>query len=311
MIPSLLGSVLRKNRVDRLLDHPVFIISPPRSGSTLLFDCLCQIDEVYNLSCEADYIWWDLFPYQRTDKASDYVGAEEATSHNIRSLREKLCLDALGVYRRGNISRPNQIRLAIGWGLRYLDKTISNCFHLEFLERAFPDAEYIFLVRDPRATISSMIEGWPFIDRFGKPQLTPALSAIDTPAISHWTYPAPPGWRAIVGRPLPQICSWSWNQHVEYALDFFSQANKKPIEVRYEEMVARPSKVIEELTEKLRLNMNDRIRRFIENPPISNTTISKPQDGKWSGKYLEEIHSVLPLIEHTASRIGYDLRSIA
>ena len=65
-----------------------------------------------------------------------------------------------------------------------------------------------------------MIEGWPYLERFGKPQLTPYLRRHEARTIEHWTYPAPPGWQQVVGRPLAEICAWSWQQHVEAALAF-------------------------------------------------------------------------------------------
>jgi hypothetical protein len=45
-------------------------------------------------------------------------------------------------------------------GLRFLEKTPKNALRLPFLERLFPDAQFLFLWRDPRENIASIIEAW-------------------------------------------------------------------------------------------------------------------------------------------------------
>lgn len=289
------------------IEQPIFILAPPRSGSTFLFECLAQFEELYHLPHEADGIWWKLFPYERSAERSDFVGAEELSPKLKQLLRQHFYRSAVAAYySEGAISRPLTFFLGLK-PIRYLDKTIANCFHLDALEQVFPDAYYVFLVRDPRANISSMIDGWPHLYRYGKPQLLPVFQDLPDATIDHWTYPAPPGWQKMVHLPLPEICAWSWQQHIESVLDFFQDHPKQPLLVRYEDLRANPPGVIQDLAHQLKLKWTSHLSAYLENPPHSRTTLSSAQVEKWKQHNLEAVHSILPKIRATASTIGYEL----
>ena len=194
-----------------------------------------------HLHAEADPVWWHHFPYEGMADPSDHVAAAALAAADHRRFCRQLYREAVISHLRHRRSAA-PVRHLLGLApIRYLDKTIANCFHLEALERLFPDARYVFLVRDPRANIASMIEGWPYLERFGKPQLTPYLRRHEARTIEHWSYPAPPGWQQVVGRPLAEICAWSWQQHVEAALALRARHAGAVLEVRYEELDLGPA----------------------------------------------------------------------
>lgn len=287
-------------KYDRKFDEPIFILAPPRSGSTMLFEALCKFKQLRHVDYESDFIWWKCFPYEDMIHPCDYINGELVNRENIELLRNSTYNALLTKYAGENYSWQKE-------PIRYLDKTIANCFHLNFLEKAFPTAQYIFLVRDPRENISSMLEGWPYVDRFGKAQLTPIVKSINGATVSHWTYPAPPFWQDVVTRPLPEICAWSWQQHIEHVVEFFKHRNKKPILIRYENLLKEPLTIFTDLSKRLKLNMTLTEKDYVTNPALSSTTVSKPEADKWKRKYYKEIMSILPMIEDTASKIDYDV----
>jgi hypothetical protein len=191
--------------------------------------------------------------------------------------------------------------------IRYLDKTIANCFHLEVLARFFPDARFVFLVRDPRPSIASMIESWRYGERFGKPQLTPMLQRLEPRIIEHWSYPAPPGWQEVVGRPLVEICAWSWRRHVEAVLEFFESRSRPLIRVSYEQLVRDLPGTARKLAAAVDLPWPERAEAHARRAPPSRTTVSWPSRDKWRTRHAREIEQVLPAIEAAAQRVGYDL----
>jgi hypothetical protein len=295
----------------RRFERPIFILAPPRSGSTLLFECLSRCEEVVHLGAEADIIWWHHFPYDRMADPSDHVDAAAVSAAGRRRFCRHLYREAaINPLRQGR--SPVRLRHLLGLAsIRYLDKTIANCFHLEALERFFPDARYVFLVRDPRANIASMIEGWPYLERFGKPQLTPCLRRHEARTIEHWTYPAPPGWQQVVGRPLAEICAWSWQQHVEAALAFCARHADDVLRVRYEELAGDPLRVVRNIASRLGLSCSEDVVRYLRAAPLSRTTVTRPSPDKWQVKYALEIARVLPQVRATAGRIGYELKMMA
>jgi hypothetical protein len=289
-------------------DRPVFILAPPRSGSTLLFAFLAKTG-VFHLPAEADLYWWRVWPYDRAAEPSDFIGQADVREGDL----DQLCK---GLYRQAVVTRLKQRGGLIDPGylagnkrIRYLEKTIANCFHLEVLERYFPDARFVFLVRDPRANIASMIEGWPYLERFGKPQLTPILRRIQPRSIEHWSYPAPPGWQTVVGRPLAEICAWSWQQHVEAVLAFRARHPADVLQIRYEDLITDPTRIVGELAGNLGLMWSGRAARYAQAAPLSPTIISKPAPDKWIINYRAEVETVISKIEATARAIGYDVHS--
>ena len=44
--------------------------------------------------------------------------------------------------------------------LRFLEKTPKNALRVPFFARIFPDARFIFLWRDPRENIASIMQAW-------------------------------------------------------------------------------------------------------------------------------------------------------
>ena len=295
----------------RCFERPIFILAPPRSGSAFLFECLCQFAEVVHLEAEADFIWWHHFPYEAMTQPSDHVPAAAVSAAERRRLCRHLYREALISRLKQRRSGARMRRLLGLASIRYLDKTIANCFHLEALERLFPDARYLFLVRDPRANIASMIEGWPYLERFGKAQLTPWLRRQEARTIEHWTYPAPPGWQQVVDRPLAEICAWSWQQHVEAALALCARRADDVLRVRYEEFAERPLHVVQDIATELGLSWSQDVARYVRGAPLSRTTVTRPSPDKWRVEYAREIAGVLPQVRATARRIGYELEGMA
>jgi hypothetical protein len=149
-----------------------------------------------------------------------------------------------------------------------------------------------------------MIEGWPDLKHFGKAALLPYMPSRSS--VPHWTYPAPPGWLSVLDKPLPDICAWSWQQHVQAVMEFRRRHTAGSL-VRYEDLVGRPLEVIEKLARELDLVVTDRIREYLEDPPLSRTTVSPPRHDKWLTARGEEIARVVPSIRSTAADLGYEV----
>ena len=186
--------------------------------------------------------------------------------------------------------------------MRYLDKTVSNVFRLDLVKEMFPDAAFVFLIRDPRTNLASMITGWPG-ERFSKPPLIRYLRESGS-ALAHWTYAAPPGWRETLSWSLPQICAWSWQQHVKAILRFRGSGEVGPL-VRYEDLVDDPVSVIGDLASRLDLEMTPGVTDYLAEPPLSRTTLATQEAAARRAVVAAQVESVLPFVAATAARFGY------
>lgn len=250
-----------------------------------------------------DALWWDYYPYQRMIEPSDLITGAEYTARVAHRIRRDLYRFA----RWGREERGNRSSLAEKLALRpirYLDKTIANCFHLEYLDRLFPEARYIFLLRDPRATISSMLEGWHDPQKFVKPQLQRWIPA--SSSIRHWAYPAPPGWMHVLDRSLEQVCAWSWRQHIEIADSALQRLSpQRTLMVKYEDLLNEPTPTAQKIAQFCEVRWHTGVGRYLAERPLSRTTISRPQVDKWREKHQSEIESLMPTIAPVMEKFGY------
>lgn len=290
----------------RVLRRPVFILAAPRSGSTFLFDLMCRFEEVWAAPGEVDQVWWHYFPYERFQEPSDHVGGEEYTPENGRIVRHDFYHCSL--WNRRSRGLPCGLRDRYGLRrVRYLDKTIANCFHLEFLKKAVPDALYIFLQRDARATVSSMVEGWHNPKRFIKRQLQPFIDPQKS-RVPVWCYPAPRGWTKVLETSVEEICAWSWCQHV---LTVEEQLRDIPARqqllLKYEDLNERPAEAASRLAAFCGFTLGATVEEFIKHRPLSRTTVSPPEPDKWQRLHGPQIDRVMPMIGPVMRRWGYQV----
>jgi hypothetical protein len=133
----------------------VFVISPPRAGSTLLQRMMGAHSEIFTHP-EPHLITpiAHLGVYANVDKAPyDHINAAEAIKAFIRGLPrgEQDYLDALRAYTDALYGRM----LSTSESSYFLDKTPANALVLPFLQRLYPDAKYVVLTRHPLAVFSS------------------------------------------------------------------------------------------------------------------------------------------------------------
>ena len=133
----------------------VFVISPPRAGSTMLQRMMGAHADIFThpephlISPIAH-----LGVYDNVDKAPyDHINAAEAMKTFIEDLPngERDYLDAL----RGYTDTLYGRMLSTSDCSYFLDKTPANALVLPFLQRLYPDAKYVVLTRHPLAVFSS------------------------------------------------------------------------------------------------------------------------------------------------------------
>lgn len=284
------------------LERPVFIIAPPRSGSTFLFECLARFPELHAFTDrEGTYLWRFVLPFHKRAEVSDAITPEEFGPWRRRQLRTLL-------YGRTVVKdyrlRPDErlARLVRQPAMRYLDKSIANTFRVPLLAEMFPDATFVQLVRDPRTNIASMIEGWSW-PHFQKRKLAPYLEEAGT-SLPNWTYAAAPGWRDVLDRSLPEVCAWSWQQHAEAILRWRETADDPGPLVHYEDLVSDPVGVVRGLAERLDLTVTDEIVDYLAHPPQSRTTLPRSSPER-RAEVAQQVADVLPQVGATAARLGY------
>lgn len=290
-----------------LFDRPVFILSAPRSGSSFFYESIRRMYGTVSLERENDYSWHVFFPYSRSRLPSDFVDKSELNPELITLIKINLSWGKLLKPRLLKPHRGIKEILWKGWFLkkpiRYVEKTISNCFRLDVIEEIFPDALYIHLVRDGRANVSSMIEGWN----------SGVLSKRELPfpknsSLSHWCYPVPPNWEKISCKSLEEICAWSWIEHNRYILekhDSDSSFKERYLRISYENFLSDTTGVLSKVADFTNLNISKSCIDYSKSKQFSWTTVSPPKQDKWKEKNPDKIHRILPSIKPMMKKLGY------
>ena len=183
-----------------MFDRPVFIVSPPRSGSTLLFETLARAPDLYTIGDESHQLIEGLPQLNPQSRAVRIKSTDRRTTQ--RPPWPTRC-DAASSRRSGTATAG--VRLP-GTAVRMLEKTPKNSLRVPFLAQVFPEARFIYLYRDPRQVLSSMIEAW---------QIGPVSAPIrSSPG---WTGPAwslllvPAGARSSDGPPHETVAAqWAY-----------------------------------------------------------------------------------------------------
>ena len=214
---------------NRCRERPLIIVSAPRSGSTLLFEIAGGFPQVCTVGGEAHWLV-EQFPTLRPGRARRRFEPARRRTWSRRRSRGKSA-KACG---RAWSTRTRRSRDAVdGRKLRWLEKTPKNSLRIPFLNRLFPDALFVFLWRDPRENVSSIMDAW----RAGGWVTYPSLEGWDGP----WSMILPPGWQQLRGRPLEEIAAFQWDRTNTIIIDdLLVRPRERWAVVAYDELRAGP-----------------------------------------------------------------------
>jgi hypothetical protein len=287
----------RAQRPAARVDRPVFIIAAPRSGSTLLFETLAANRGCWTLGDESHSQVEGipaLHPRAR-DYASNRLLADDATGETAGRLYEAIRADLRNAEGRRYLDLPVAERPP---GLRFLEKTPKNALRIPFLRALFPDARFIYLYRNPRDNISSLLDSW----RSGRFRMYPELPGWVGEPRSHLLIP---GWRGLIGRPLAEIGAGQWRITHETILQDLAEVPDPDWQlVAYESLLADTAGEIERLCRFCEVPFGPHMRTVVTQPlRQSRYTLTTPHAEKWRAN-AAELEAALPLVAGVEERLA-------
>ena len=204
------------------VERPILMYGVPHSGTSISMQLVARHPDVANLS-EANPV---LQPHGYFDNANgDRVRtAQEATPAEIRRLHQRF------EFHRVLHRKP-----------RLLNKSPNNAVRLDFLQRVFPDACFVHILRDGRSVAHSLVWGHrnasetedrfrPWRERVGP-------------------FPGckPPNWRDLLHDDGLEQHALQWREVVRYALALEEKLGLRVLHVRYEDLCADPRGTLERI----------------------------------------------------------------
>lgn len=263
--------------------RPIFIVSSPRSGSTLLFETMARAPGLFTIGGESHRVIEQIpqfsvpargFPSNRLDSSDAAPGPVERLAEAFYTeLRDRDGAPAAG-------------------SVRMLEKTPKNALRVPFLDAAWPDCDFVFLYRDVRETFASMAEAWGSGGFRTYPRL-PGWTGLP------WSMLLVPGWRDFIGRPLAEVIARQWATAMDILVDDLSALPPARVHgIDYAELRRDPQGSIERLAERLGFAWDVTLESQL---PLSAYTVSKPAKDKW--RAVEPvIDSIWPIVEAIDSK---------
>ncbi|HKX91108.1 MAG TPA: sulfotransferase [Sphingomicrobium sp.] len=268
---------------DSRFDRPILIVSPPRSGSTLLFETMEQAPGLYSIGTESHVAIERIpeFHPATRDWHSNRLTAEDAAGPAAAALQDGF----YGELRDRDGNRPRG-------SVRMLEKTPKNSLRIPFFAALWPDSLFVYLYRDVRQTLASMMEAWVSGRFITYPQL-PGWSGY------RWSLLLVPGWRQLGGRSLPEVVAHQWAITTNIMIDDLrALARDRVRALDHGDFLAQPDARIAALTHSLGLDWDRPVGGSL---PLSKYTVSRPDPDKW--RRLEHlITPVLPIVAEADDR---------
>lgn len=204
---------------------PVFIIGCPRSGTTMVASQLAnavnaialpEMQYIYPLlhmdGGEVEAAYWRLrhdFRFQVSNISMTFDEFSAAATNGGKAVIMKII---------ENYARDNKVVIDTSLPVRWIEHAPATRNNVTLVSRAFPDAKFIHIVRDPRSTYLSMrnLERWDIWD--------------------------------------PLKFNKIWGDAVGKCHRFARSAPDRVIEVRYEDMLVAPEQTLSQLCSFLDLN---------------------------------------------------------
>lgn len=264
-------------------DRPIFIVSTPRSGSTLLYETLEQAPGLYTSGNESHWLIENIpgLSPQTRGWSSNRLTGEDASADRMEQLAEAFYSSLTD--RDG---RPPEGRV------RMLEKTPKNALRVPFFDAIWPDATFVYLYRGVRETLYSMMEAW----HSGGFRTYPQLPGWRGPP---WSLLLVPGWQRLNGLQIPQVAAHQWATTTETLLDDLEKLDPARVQVvDYRTFLSSPQEEMERIAEAIGLSWD---RQLGETLPLSKTTVSQPNSEKWR-RIEPVIQAIWPIVERADRR---------
>jgi len=251
----------------QVISAPILMIGCDRSGTTIAARLFCQHPDVTNFVATTKL--WD--PRHGWDRQADHHWqAERLTERDADRIR----------------SRFEYERRAAG-AKRVCEKNNRNSVRLEYLQRVFPDAYFIHIIRDGRAVVESICRRMQS-DRHRR-------------GVPMGWFTKPPGWREMLRDDPAEQAALQWRGVVEFILGHAAALGERYTECRYEDLCADCRGMLGSLYRSCGLRVDEGILSALPER-------LEPQNDKWRTRLTPtQIRRVCEIEGPLLRRLGYEV----
>ena len=307
----------------KAINRPIIILGAPRSGTTILYRCLALHKQLWHLSGEAHFILEGPLHPAHKGYVSNRVSADDLNVQQLNNIYATfydkainlnlVMTDPTAVFSGSNIMGRGYTKAMMALAgrlskrkksghIRFIEKTPKNALRVPLLEQLFPDALYIWNMRNAHHNIDSLITGWYAVDRIG-PIKRQRFARSGYPIMEQlkltdyqgkrWKFALVPEWQRLKGKTVAEVAAWQYYQCNQYIYDDLSQIDPSRIFlVHYEEFISQPELIVHKVLAWADLPEDETVTRFVQIFPRVNSVKGSENE---TLRHPEEVSTV---IEH-------------
>jgi len=311
-----------------IIKKPVIIVGCPRSGTSLLFRILSSSPYLWSLYRESNDIWNAYFKHSGKKFNNEVLSENDLNDELKTFLINQFHMNTLNYYYLGYIVREYLLKnkplnftvdiikkINIAYkniflsDYRIVEKTPKNCFRIPFINKLFSDCYFIFLKRDGRSNINSLMEGWKAPGKYTRGQAAGIPLNIKGYSENNgksWKYVLPPGWENYTNKTLEEVCAFQWVSSNAAALNGLKKIDsERRMTVSYEDLSCNTAEIIKSICYFVDIPFDGEVKKLSYRPPLVNY-VTKPHKDKWK-KNINLIQNTFPIIEPMMKELDYSL----
>lgn len=268
-------------------DRPIIILSAPRAGSTLLFEILSTSEHLWTIGDESHALI-EKYPVLNITAKNFDSNALYASDWN-EDIGRCLLKDFESELRDSQDTSYG----SYDGKIRFLEKTPKNSLRIDFLAELFPDALFIYLVREPKENISSIIQAWKS-RRFRTYLRLPGWRG-------DWSLLLPKNWRSFKNKPIEEVACFQWQQANDSIIASLSRIpSERWCMLDYQELISSTEQTVKGLAKFCQIPFDNTLKKICSQPlTYSKYTVTAPIENKWLSNYksIKDIWSkVIPTL---------------
>ncbi len=284
------------------MGSPIIIIGAPRSGTNMLRDLLTAIPGFGTWPCdEINAIW----RHGNTRHPSDVLDDSLATPRVTAFIRGRF----------DSLARKQDLDVVV-------EKTCANSLRVPFVDRALPEARYVFIVRDGYDAAVSACKRWHAeVEIRYLAQKARWVPPSDLPLygmrfirnrwhkltsgekrLAFWGPALDDMQNLLAQHPVDEVCAMQWRECVESSLDAFEHiAPDRVHRIRYEDIVDDRAAALEALSAFAGIPVPD----LAGHPAFAGISPRSVGKGR-TDLGPNGIERLRPLVAPTMERLGYE-----
>ncbi len=270
-----------------LNSNPIMLIGSACSGIEIIRDLFTLLPGVVGWNnSETEQLWRS----GNTKHPTDEISAANASPKIRRTIRKSF-------RKRAEASNAQFI----------MDATSANSLRLPFVQAVFPEAKYLFLVRDGRDVVVETLQQWKKIDSF-KNRFLRAFSA--NQHLRSWGPRFSGIDQMLQQSPRVEICAEQWRQSVLQAANAFETSGEENVSIlMYEDLNSNPAFHLQELADFIGLTIApqqiEHLAAIISNPNLTTTL------GQWN-RMLDPVTApnLTTYLAETLTEMGYEAKTL-